>query len=67
MGAKLEQLRAAKIAHPKHKFSPEEEKLIEGLSDAEVRTLISVKQRLGENLLKKKVEKSDTHPNTLLL
>ena len=67
MGAKLDQLRAAKIAHATHKFSPEEEKLIEGLSDAEVRTLIAVKQRLGENLLKKKAEKNDTHPNTLLL
>lgn len=66
MGAKLEKLKAAKVAHPTHKFSPEEENLIESLSDEEIATIISAKKRLGDKLLKKATD-DEVHPNTLLL
>lgn len=66
MGAKLEKLKAARVAHPTHEFSAAEEQLIESLSDDEIDTIISAKKKLGEQLLRKETN-DEAHPNTLIL
>jgi len=64
--SRLEELRSAGLAHPTHEFSDDEQKLIESLSDDEVKTMISVKKKLGHELITKKTD-DETHPDTIPL
>ena len=43
----LEKFEAAGMVDPKHKFSPEEQAAIEGLSADEVKTLIAIRKRFN--------------------
>ena len=64
----IDQLREGGVAHPKHDFTDEEIERLESLSEEEVQALISVKQKLGHDLVTKQHGADDeTHPDTLLL
>ncbi len=70
MSEKLQKLRAAGVAHPNHEFTEEEIERIESLSDAEIETFISVKNKLGSELSTKKHDDDDDgeiHPNTFVV
>ena len=64
--SKLEKMRAAGLAHPTHEFTDDEKSAIESLTDQELETLISVKQKLGHDLITKKTD-DGTHPDTIPL
>jgi hypothetical protein len=64
--AKIDELRAAGLVHPTHEFTAEETRLIESLSDDEVKAMASVKKKLGHKLITKKTD-DDTHPDTIPL
>ena len=49
----MERLQEAGIVHPHHKMSEEDQQLVETLTREEVETLISVKNKLGDNFIRK--------------
>jgi len=51
--SKKERLEGAGIVKKGHKFSPDDEKVIENLTDEEVDSLISIKEKLGDEFLYK--------------
>ena len=49
----MEQLERAGLIRSGHRFSEEDKRLIEGLSEDEVKALISVKRKVGDDFLRR--------------